>query len=118
MVDSKCCYKRMGQRFIFLYYRSSLLTDAVRRHFLWSCLTDAVRRRASVVARTHCKVRSVVARTHCKIRSVVAGSHFKGHLFQEKKICQRERLPLLARVILEAHLGASGSLADTRLSLE
>src|SRR5712692_2673410 len=30
------------------------------QYFLWSCLTDAVRRRASVVARTHCKVRSVV----------------------------------------------------------
>src|SRR5260370_21838753 len=43
-----------------LYCVWSCLTDAVRRHFLGSWLTDAVRRRASVVARTHFKIRSVV----------------------------------------------------------
>src|SRR6266436_9534065 len=56
------------------YFLWSCLTDAVRRHFLWSWLTDGVSRRASVVARTHFKVRSVVASSHFKIpRTTMAG---------------------------------------------
>src|SRR5258708_5783699 len=78
--------------------KSPLAEPIRQRHFLWSWLTDGVSRRASVVARTHCKVRSVVAGSHFKVlpfepadakRSTkcVAGSHFKVLLILFLPIC-------------------------------